>query len=191
MVVCCLLVGADAHAQSTRCVVGDLALPAPGIWTTKADGVWSTVAMDDLPKGLTGCTAMRVTAPDTVSGVAVVRATPRSALAGMRVPHERLLRDVIDRLTTMNVRITEPKWRKMDVPFSGLQGFGNGTMFGFDGAAIDGGERSDVIVLVFDGPAHHYDLTLVGASEAVDEADWRQTVAGFRALVSGFNKVKR
>ncbi len=191
MAACCLLAGTSAYAQSNRCVAGDLALPAPGIWTTKADGVWSTVAMDDLPKGLTGCMAMRFTAPDQISGVAVVRATPRAVLAGMRVPREQQLLDVIDRLTTMNVRITEPKWRKTDVPFSGLPGFGNGMMFGFDGTAIDGGDRSDVIVLVFDGPAHHYDLILVGASEAVDEADWRKALAGFRALVSGFNKVKR
>ncbi len=77
-----LLVAGMAYAQPTRCVAGELALPAPGIWTTKADGAWVTTPLEDLPKGQSGCLAMRFTAPEQVSGVVVVRATPRAALRG-------------------------------------------------------------------------------------------------------------
>jgi len=186
-----LLVAGVGYAQPTRCIAGELALPAPGIWTTKADGAWVTTPMEDLPKGHSGCLAMRFTAPEQVSGVVVVRATPRTALRGASAPHEQVMLDAMERLAAMNVRITEPKWRKTDVPFAGLQGFGNGTMFGFDGKAVDDGEPSDVIVLVFDGPTHHYAASLVGSAEAKAQADWRQAVAGFRAMLAGLNAVKK
>lgn len=181
----------EARAQGERCVAGELALPPPGIWTSRAEGLWTTTPLEDLPAGQSGCMALRVTGPDSISGVIVMRAIPRAALAGSATPHVRLLEDVVARLKGMNVAITEPKWRKTDVPFAGLPGFGNGTMFGFDGTALEGGERSDVIVLVFDGPSQHYDLSLVGASEASAQADWRQAVGGFRALLAGLNVVKR
>jgi hypothetical protein len=186
-----MLVVGMAYAQSTRCIAGELALPAPGIWTTKADGAWVTTPLEDLPKGHSGCLAMRFTAPEQVSGVVVFRATPRAALRGTPEPHERVMLDAIERLASMNVKVATPKWRTLDVPFGGLEGFGKGTMFGFDGVAADDGEPSDVIVLVFDGPTHHYAASLVGSAEAKAQADWRQAVAGFRAMLAGLNAVKR
>ena len=44
-----LLVAGMAYAQPTRCVAGELALPSPGIWTTKAEGAWVTTPLEDLP----------------------------------------------------------------------------------------------------------------------------------------------
>ena len=189
--VALLFLAGTARAQPVRCTAGELALPAPGIWTTKADGAWVTMPLEDLPKGHSGCLAMRFTAPEQVSGVVVFQATPRSALQGTPEPRERMLLDAMERLAAMNVRITEPKWRRTDVPFAGLQGFGNGTMFGFDGKAVDDGEPSDVIVLVFDGPTHHYAASLIGAAEEKAQADWLRAVAGFRAMLAGLNAVKR
>jgi hypothetical protein len=91
----------------------------------------------------------------------------------------------------MNIRVDEPKWRKMDVPFSGMPGYGHGTMFGFDGTAIEGDDRSDVILLVFEGPGYIYVASLVGPAEADDAADWKAALAGYRAMLAGLNKVAR
>jgi hypothetical protein len=180
-----LLAASPGAEQKQRCVAGELALPS--------GPPWAATALDTLPKGRTGCLAMRVVAPERISGVAVFRATPKGTGAIADAPHPRLLMEAMAQLESMNVRIAEPKWRRLDVPFSGagMKGFGNGTMFGFDGTAVDDGEKSDVIVLVFDGPAHHYDVSLVGRAESESAEEWRATVAAFRTLLSGLNVVKR
>jgi hypothetical protein len=180
-----LLFGPPSADQKERCVAGELALPsAPP---------WAAVALDTVPKGRTACVAMRMVAPEQISGVVVFRATPKGTGAIADAPHPRLLMEAMAQLESMNVKIAEPKWRRQDVPFSGagMTGFGNGTMFGFDGVAKDDGEKSDVIVFVFDGPAHHYDVSLVGRAESESAEEWRATVAAFRALLSGLNVVKR
>lgn len=169
-----------AHAQS-RCVAGELALPA--------DGVWTTSPMKDLPAGRSGCFALRVVAADEISGVVVFHATAKGTAAIADAPHPRLLAEAMARLAGMNVRVTEPKWRKLDMPVSGAEGFGRGTAFGFDGTAIDDGQKSDVVIMVFDGPAFHYDVTLVGDAETTDAAEWKRTTDAFMELLARLNKV--
>lgn len=181
-----LLLAAQPPAPpQDRCVAGELALPSSKTWTT--------TALDTVPKGRTACIAMRVTAPDTISGVILFRGTPKGTAAVADAPHPRLLMEAMAQLESMNVKIGEPKWRRQNVPFSGagMEGFGNGTMFGFDGVAIEGGDRSDVIVFVFDGPGHHYDVSLIGAAESESADEWKATVAAFSELLAGLNVVKR
>lgn len=175
----CLLVSFPAHAQR-RCVAGELALPA--------DGVWTTTPAPKLPAGRTGCLALRMMPPGEIASLVLMRATPKGTGAVSDAPHPRLLVEVIARLAEMNLRVTEPKWRKLNVPFSGLEGFGNATMFGFDGMAIGTGLDSDVVVLVFDGPSSHYDVTLIGEAEKTAPVEWKQSTAAFMALLNGLDK---
>jgi len=176
------VLSADLRAQP-RCVAGELLLPAHTPWVT--------LPIEDLPAGREGCLSLRAVARREFAGVIVFRATPRDTPEIADAPHPRLMLETIARLAEMNVRIDEPKWRKLDVSFSGFEGFGKGTMFGFDGVAIDDGEKSDVVFLVFDGPAFHYDVTLVTAAEATDPEVFKANLTGFRALLAGLNRAKR
>jgi hypothetical protein len=179
----CALAASVASAQPPRCVAGELALPI--------DKPWVTQPLDDLAEGRQGCLSLRLVSPKEIAGVMLFRATPRAATRDEKVPHARVMFDAIARLETMNVRIGEPKWRKQDVPFSGLPGFGQATMFGFDGRAIEGDERSDVLMLIFDGPEFHYDVSLVSDPEATAPDVFKTNLAGFRALIAGLNKAAR
>jgi hypothetical protein len=178
----CLAFPVNGLAQE-RCVAGELALPADTTWTTKR--------IEDLPEGREGCRSLRVLPTEEVVGRIVFRATPKGTPEIADAPHPRLMLETIERLAAANVRIGEPKWRKLDVPFSGLPGFGDGTMFGFDGEALDGAAKWDVVFLVFDGPAFHYDVSLLSPAEVTAPEVWRANVDGFRALLSGLNKAAR
>jgi hypothetical protein len=72
-----------------------------------------------------------------------------------------------------------------------MEGFGNGTVFGFDGLPIEGDGSWDVIVLVFDGPAFHYDLTLISISEVLAPAEYKRNTDGMLAVMRGLSRVSR
>lgn len=180
-----------SRRAADRCVAGDLALPADGVWSRPEDGTWTVQPAGTLPPGQTGCVATRTTVDDVVSGVITFVAIPRTTPDGDRQAQVAAVASALARLTSMNVAVAKPKWRNANVPISGLDGFGHATMFGFDGRAITGEGRSDVIVLVFEGPAHLYAVSLAGAAEADDRAAWRGAVDGFRAMLTGLRKVGR
>lgn len=182
---------APASQTAVRCVAGGLVLPAAGVWSTREDGVWAVTSAADLQPGHTGCLATRVVSNDTISGVIVFTAAPRTTPDGNLEARAATLHGALQRLASMNIAVGSPKWRQTDVPFDGLPGFGHATMFGFDGRAIEGDDRSDVIALVFEGPSHLYAISLVGARETDDKDAWRGAVAGFRAMLRGLNKVAR
>jgi len=168
-----------------RCVAGELALPQAR--------PWAVTRLDTVPKGRSGCIGLRHVSADQISGVVIVRGTPRGTSAVADAPHPRLMLEAMAQLEGMNIRIGEPKWRREDVPFSGagMEGFGRGTMFGFDGTAIDGDDKSDVILFFFDGPRHHYDVSLVGQAESVSADEWRATVRAFQSLLAGMNRAAK
>ncbi len=171
-----------AHAQA-RCHAGELALPT-------VNAGWTSTRPQEIPPGREGCIATRVAKPDAVGRV-YFRATPKGTPAIADLPHPRLLQETTAWLTDADILIGEPKWRTLDVPFSGvgMEGFGSGTMFGFDGLTEDGDAAWDVVFVVFDGPAFHYDVTLVSVSERSAPDAFKQNVAGFRAILTGLNRI--
>jgi hypothetical protein len=177
------LASRDVEAQG-RCAAGEVALPI--------DTTWVAAQMPGLPPGREGCV---VTRPEDqeVAGRIVFRATPKGTPGIDDYPHPRLLEETMRGLARANIRIDEPKWRKMSLPFSGagMEGFGNGTVFGFDGLPIEGDGSWDIIVLVFDGPAFHYDLTLISISEVLAPAEYKLNTDGMLAVMRGLSRVSR
>jgi len=178
-------------ATEVRCVAGDLALPPEGAWGGPEEGTWTLRSADALPPGQTGCIATRQAPDDGASGVITFVAIPRTTPDGDRGAQVDAARGALARLTSMNIAVAQPKWRNAEVPISGLDGFGHATMFGFDGRAITGDGRSDVILLVFEGPSHLYTVSLTGAAESEDKAAWRGAVDGFRAMLKALRKVSQ
>jgi hypothetical protein len=166
-----------------RCVAGELLLPA-------LEG-WIAGPTPDLPAGREGCLLLRPIAEDTIGGLMSFRATPKDTAGVADAPHPRLMMELIEQLKEMNIGVGEPQWRRQDVRFDGVEGFGNGTMFGFDGEAIEGGERSEVILFFFDGPDSHFDLLFFSEPAEVAPENHADNIAGFRQLLAGLNKAKR
>jgi hypothetical protein len=177
----CLIAPSVAAAQ-TRCVAGELVLPA--------DETGATGSLDVVAADRQAC-VVRVESTDDVSGLIVFRATPKGTPEIADAPHPRLMVEMAQGLLReRDLRIKEPKWRRLDVPFSGFDGFGNGTMFGFDGLDAAGQPIADIVFLVFDGPEFHYDVTLVSAPEATHPDVWKVNIDRYRQVLAGLNKVK-
>lgn len=179
-----LALASGTVAAQGRCVAGEVALPA--------DTTWVTTQMPGLLAGREGCVVTRLDGRE-VAGRIVFRATPKGAPGVDDNPHPRLLQETMQALAGANIRIDEPKWRRLGLPFSGagMEGFGNGTVFGFDGLPIEGDGSWDVIFLVFDGPAFHYDLTLVSISEALAPDEYKLNADGMLTVMRGLNRVRR
>jgi hypothetical protein len=169
-------------AAAPRCVAGELALPA--------DDSGDTIPLDGVAPGREAC-LVKLESTAEVPGRIVFRATPKGTPGIADAPHPRLMVETAQRLLDMGIRIQEPKFRKLNVPVSGFEGFGSGTMFGFDGLDADGQPTSDIVFLVFDGLEYHYDVTLVSAPESTHPDVWKANIDRFRALLTGLNKAKR